>query len=674
MSFDTPFHEGELLIQERYGVVERIGGFAKRAVRDHLTEQHRDFFGMLPFVVLGSVDPDGRPWASIVAGDTGFLSTPNDRQLRVAARPILGDPLLRSLRTGSRIGGLGIQLETRRRNRFTGRVGAVDETGFTLSVDQTFGNCPQYIVARAPAGAAAAPTVAPERLTGLDAEARAMISAADTLFVATAAPADGDLRHGADVSHRGGKPGFVRVDADGTLTIPDFAGNLHFNTLGNILLNPRAGLLFADFANGDLLLLTGTAEVDFDGPEVRAFQGAERLWRFRTKEGLRLRGALPLRFEAGDASPTTLVTGDWSEAAARCDAEARRDAWRSWRIVEVRDESKTIRSLLLAPADGGGRPSFKAGQFLPIRLEVPGVGRLVRAYTVSSPPEEAPLRISVKRQGVASTYLHGLTVGDVIEAQAPRGSFTVDAAERRPVVLLSGGVGVTPMIAMLRHLVAEGRRTRHTRRTWFIHAARTQAERAFLEEARAAASDRVRVVSILTRPGVKARAGIDHDRAGRLTVETLKGILPFDDHDFYLCGPGGFVQDLYDGLRELSVADGRIFAESFGPASLRRRPDGAARSAPEGASAAEVTFSASAKTVEWTPEKGTLLELAEGAGLRPVHGCRSGTCGTCSARVSGRVRYLTEPTAPVGEGEVLICSAVPHTEADGTRAVLSLDL
>lgn len=674
MSFDPdiPFHEGEILIQERYGVVERVGAFAKRAVRDHLTEQHRDFFRELPFVVLGSVDSEGRPWASIVAGDAGFLSTPSDRQLRVGARPVSGDPLLRSLRTGSRIGGLGIQLETRRRNRFTGRVAAVDETGFTLSVDQTFGNCPQYIVTRAPAKALAAPAVAPERVAGLDAEARAMIGAADTFFVATAAPADSDLRHGADVSHRGGKPGFVRVDADGTLTIPDFTGNLHFNTLGNILLNPRAGLLFADFANGDLLLLTGTAEVDFDGAEVRAFQGAERLWRFRAEEGLRLRGALPLRFEAGEASPTTLVTGDWSEAAARLDAEARCNVWRTWRIVKIRDESKTIRSLLLAPADGGGRPSFKAGQFLPIRLEVPGIGPLIRTYTVSSPPEEAPLRISVKRQGVASTYLHGLAVGDVIEAQAPRGSFTIDTAQRRPVVLLSAGIGVTPMIAMLRHLVAEGRRTRHTRRTWFIHAARTKAERAFAAEARAAASDRVHVVSILTQPEVGERAGIDHDHSGRLTVETLKGILPFDDYDFYLCGPGGFVQDLYDGLRELDVADGRIFFETFGPTSLRRRPDGAVRSAPEGAAAAEVTFSASAKTVEWTPEKGTLLELAESAGLTPAYGCRSGVCGTCSARVSGRVRYLTEPTAPVGEGEVLICSAVPDT--DGNRAVLSLEL
>ena len=320
---DTPFHEGEIAIQRRYGVTDRIGAFARHAVRDHLTEQHRAFFPMLPFVVLGSVDPDGRPWASILGGPAGFLSTPDERHLRVAVRPVQGDPLERSLRPGARIGGLGIQFETRRRNRFTARIAEVDGAGFTLAIDQSFGNCPQYILARAPAGATVTRCALPERLAGLDEEARAMIRTADTFFVATAAPADGDLRHGADVSHRGGKPGFVRVDADGTLAIPDFAGNRHFNTLGNLLLNPRAGLVFADFASGDMLLLTGTAEIDFDGPEVRAFAGAERLWRFRAGEGLRLRGALPVSFAGGEASPNSLRTGDWAAAAAALEAAVR---------------------------------------------------------------------------------------------------------------------------------------------------------------------------------------------------------------------------------------------------------------------------------------------------------------------------------------------------------------
>jgi predicted pyridoxine 5'-phosphate oxidase superfamily flavin-nucleotide-binding protein len=188
---------------------------------------------------------------------------------------------------------LGIDLATKRRNRANGVVTAAGPHGFTLDVRQSFGNCPQYIhVREVETGATrAAP---PEALPQLDQPARSQIAAADTLFVASAARTD-ETNGGVDVSHRGGPPGFLRVDGS-TLTIPDYRGNRYFNTLGNFVANPRAALLFVDFNAGDLLHLQGTVEIVWDGPEVHAVPAAQRLWRVHVDRTVRRRGALPLRW------------------------------------------------------------------------------------------------------------------------------------------------------------------------------------------------------------------------------------------------------------------------------------------------------------------------------------------------------------------------------------------
>ncbi|EDY39088.1 oxidoreductase, FAD-binding [Cyanobium sp. PCC 7001] len=310
----SPFHAGELAIQARLGVRDRLDRQGRRVIRPVLPEQHREFYGALPCVLVGSVDGQGRPWASVLAGPPGFLATPDERTLVVAARPPAGDPLAANLRLGAAVGLLGIELATRRRNRINGRVAALKPEGFTVQVQQTFGNCPQHIQVRelrqAPASATPPPVVALDRLGAAE---TALIAAADTFFIATAVeapPASGmdaarsdDDVLGVDVSHRGGPPGFVQVDDGRTLTIPDFAGNNHFNTLGNLELNPRAGLLFVDFRRGDLLSLTGTAEVVWDGEEIRRHPGAERLLRFHLEQGLWLPAALPLRWSEPGPSP-----------------------------------------------------------------------------------------------------------------------------------------------------------------------------------------------------------------------------------------------------------------------------------------------------------------------------------------------------------------------------------
>ena len=291
----APWHEGEIALHRSIGLEEPLAEIGPKVVRGFLTEQHRGFFPLLPFAVLGAVDERGDAWATLRAGRPGFLSSPDPGRLDLAIPPDPDDPAEAGLRDGEPAALLGIDLTTRRRNRLNGTVQGRGAMGFSLEVGQSFGNCPKYITLRSPVTHSEKRGAAPERMAGLDAGARALIASADTFFVASYAPGWDGARQ-VDVSHRGGPPGFVRVDAEGVLTIPDYSGNRFFNTLGNLAANPRAGLVFVDFAHGDLLQLSGDTELLLDSPEIAGFPGAERLWRFRPRLAVRRRGALPLRW------------------------------------------------------------------------------------------------------------------------------------------------------------------------------------------------------------------------------------------------------------------------------------------------------------------------------------------------------------------------------------------
>lgn len=681
----SPWHAGEVALQEKVGVVAKMNELGRRVVRDYLPEQHRTFYRQLPFIALGAVADDGDVWATFVTGQPGFMQSPTEKILHMQLAADPHDPASSGLYDGAAIGLLGIELHSRRRNRMNGKVRGKTAQGFDIEVAQSFGNCPQYIQARdlefiREPGVFS--DVAPAESDRLTERARKMIEAADTFFVASYV-GDGEQRQ-VDVSHRGGKAGFVRIGDDGRLTIPDFAGNLFFATLGNFLVNPRAGLMFADFETGDVLQLAGVATVDLDSPEIAAFQGAERLWHFTPQRVIYREGALPLRwtFQANGWSPNSLMTGSWDEVTSRLKAAELANAWRPFKVTNVVDESATIRSFHLEPTDGAGLIPHVAGQHLPIRVNLPGHEKpVIRTYTLSTAPADGLYRISVKRDGLVSSYLHDtLHIGSVIEARAPAGQFTIDAAERRPAVLLAAGVGVTPMLAMLRHVVYEGLRKRRVRPTWFFHSARSVKERAFsreIERLAMSANGAVNVVRALTDTDA-AREGKDYDVEGRLDVALLCDTLPFNDYDFYLCGPGAFMQSMYDGLRDLNVADHRIHAEAFGPSGLQRRKDSVAASGPVRVAADQpvpIAFVKSGKEARWNPESGSLLELAEARGLNPEFGCRGGSCGTCRTRiVEGAVAYTVTPEFTVADDEALICCAVPANAETGGSDRLLLDL
>ncbi|WP_395700934.1 pyridoxamine 5'-phosphate oxidase family protein [Aquabacterium sp.] len=309
MNDDAPFHPGEVALQKRLGLDQRLAAIGRTVIRDHMPDQHRELFSKLPTLLLGAIDAAGQPWATMLSGLPGFIQSPDARTLRAGTRPGAGDPVAPLLHEGAPVGLLGLEPHTRRRNRMNGRIAQVDADGFEVQVLQSFGNCPKYIQARAPAPVARDPS-APARSESarLSPDARHLIGRADTLFIASASgPAIGSGRaEGVDVSHRGGLPGFVQLIEDESATrlvLPDYQGNFMFNTLGNLQQWPLAGLLFFDPDSGDMLQLAVRTEIQHEGAAVRGTPGAQRLVHARVTGGVWRAGAVPLRWSAAHFAP-----------------------------------------------------------------------------------------------------------------------------------------------------------------------------------------------------------------------------------------------------------------------------------------------------------------------------------------------------------------------------------
>ncbi|WEK32198.1 MAG: pyridoxamine 5'-phosphate oxidase family protein [Candidatus Pseudomonas phytovorans] len=666
----SPWHAGEKTLQEKVGVAERMEAFGQKVIRDHMPEQHRIFYHQLPFMVAASVDVQGRPWATLLEGPEGFVGSPDPRQLVIDTTLAADDPATPGLTAGKAIGLLGIELHTRRRNRINGQLQQAAQGQLQVVVEQSFGNCPQYIQLR-DYTRVDQPSLGRFDAQTLDATAISMIEAADTFFVASYVDHDNGQRS-VDVSHRGGRPGFVKVQGN-QLTIPDYAGNLHFNTLGNLLVNPQAGLLFIDFSNGNVLQLCGRAEVLLDSPAIQAFEGAERLWTLEVEQVVWRPAAVSLRWAFKEYAPTSLMTGTWAEADARLQQRQRQRQWQAWRVLRVEQESRDISSFYLEPP-GDSSVVFAPGQHIPVQVQVGDQAAMIRTYSLSSAPSDGYLRISVKAQGPASRHLHEhIAPGDVLHVRPPMGSFTLDEQSTRPLVLIGAGVGITPLLAMLREQLSKG----PVRRIHLFHGARSLADLPFGQELaslRQQAGGLLSVHRALSQPEDQAVAGHDYEFAGRLGIEQVKATLALDDYDFYLCGPGSFTQDLYEGLRKVHVPDARIHAEAFGPSTLRRHTDGDLPTLQQPPAATEpvpVYFAASAKEARWVPGSGTLLELAEARGLAPEFSCRGGSCGTCKTRlVSGQVHYPNPPAELPEAGSVLICCAVPAKVEEGVQALV----
>lgn len=535
----TPFHAGEREAQRRAGV-EDIAAASRGFIRDHMPEQHRAFFAALPFLVIAAGDNEGRPWVSILEGPEGFASSPDPGILELDTSLAAGDPLADSLVPDRPVGLLGIELATRRRNRLNGRLTATTG-GYTVAVSQSFGNCPQYIRERKwhRVETDAARSRTSSRLDDAQAE---RIAAADTFFIGSGHREDGDgAANGYDASHRGGPPGFVRVEDGGALSFPDYPGNNFFNTIGNLIDDARVGLLFIDFESGGMLHISGRARIDWE-PATRHDPDARRIIRVEIDRVIDRPGVLALRWRRPGGTGRPL------------------------KVIDKVRETETITSFVLSATDGAPLQLFQAGQHLPIRLDLPHhATRVERSYSLSGDPAAPTYRISVKREedGIASCFLHDeVEVGDVVEAGSPSGDFVVPKGQR-PVALVSAGVGITPMLAMLHAFV----RTQPDRLGWFVHGSRNQRHLAFAREV----EDLIgRAPQVMSRIYFSAPKDGGADRsphsAGRITAGDLIELTGDADCDYMLCGPTRFIGEIRAGLEASGVPSERIHFETFGSA------------------------------------------------------------------------------------------------------------
>jgi predicted pyridoxine 5'-phosphate oxidase superfamily flavin-nucleotide-binding protein len=296
MCAEEIFHDGELEIQRRAGVAAVAARVGEANVIDSVPPGFADFLSERFFVVVGSADPDGHVWASLLIGPPGFIRTVDSRHLAVMAEPVSGDPLQRSVDAGPvAVGLLALDAATRSRIRVNGVASRRPDGGLVIEVSEVFGNCPKYIQRRTPASLIGEGDVGHTRIrsTALDGPQSSLVSAADTFFIASLHP-----DRGADASHRGGRPGFVRVQPDGrSLTFPDYTGNSMFQTLGNLQVDGRAGLLFIDWERGDTLQLSGRARIVWDADTIAAWPGAQRVVEFAIEAVQQHQRALPLRWE-----------------------------------------------------------------------------------------------------------------------------------------------------------------------------------------------------------------------------------------------------------------------------------------------------------------------------------------------------------------------------------------
>jgi len=295
---DSIYHSGERKLHAETGAVEAAAGMG-RMVLPVIAHLYVDFIQSQRYVIIGAADNQGMAWGSILSGEPGFMQVMDERTLRIDAFPDKQDPVSGNFREGAEIGLLLLDFSTRRRLRVNGRV-VIEDGGFSVRTSQVYPNCPRYIQSRncETGGNASVYPRFTRQTTSLNREYQERIGRADTFFIASYHP-----EGGADVSHRGGYPGFVRVVDGETIIWPDYNGNGMFNTLGNIVENPACGLLFMDFEKGGTLQLSGSADIIWNSARVDTFPGAERIIEFRIKRVIETENAINLRWSFIDYSP-----------------------------------------------------------------------------------------------------------------------------------------------------------------------------------------------------------------------------------------------------------------------------------------------------------------------------------------------------------------------------------
>lgn len=634
MASDSPYHEGELAVQERAGVAQAARASAA-ALRDSIPAGALYFIREQAMVVAGSLDATGGVWASVLFGAPGFLRAVDERTLildRGACHTATGDALWNNLQANPRIGLLLIELETRRRLRINGRIRTVTDSRCVIDVERAYANCPKYIQRRRlELDGSSGEDTSPICLHGrqLDAARQAWIEGADTFFVASAHP-----EQGVDASHRGGYPGFVKVLNPHRLRVPDYVGNNMFNTLGNFACYPHAGLVFIDFERGRLLQLSGVPELRWDLTDASGETGGTaRYWEFELECWRETVLPAQPRWQFLDYSPfSPQPDSRVGNAQATLDLRVER-AWL---------ETARVKAFRLFAADGGVLPAFAAGAHLPVRVRDANGEWVERCYSLASDPaDRSHYRIGVLAEPDGrggSLYLHhSLRAGDRLQARPPQNAFPLETRAGHSI-LLAGGIGITPLLAMLHTLKAKGR-------SFELHySARHFRDLAFRQEIMALAGDKASFYAS-GEPG-----------AARLALPAILAN-PEPGTHVYVCGPRRMIV----AVRDLSRAGGwpveHIHFESFGAGAGPHDRE------------LVVTLARSGKVVR-VPASRTVLDVLLDEGLAVPHDCRRGECSLCATRVVEGAPEHRDLCLNTEERKHAMCVCVSRARGDA----LTLDL
>lgn len=361
--------------------------------------------------------------------------------------------------------------------------------------------------------------------------------------------------------------------------------------------------------------------------------------------------------------------------AANATQPVEHGSWRGFRefyVAQIIQETVECKSVILKPVDGKPIADFKPGQHLTFRLPIPGESKpLVRCYSLSDGPGKGHYRISVKAisspqgkselpAGKASSFINNnLIAGDRLEVKAPSGHFYLDASES-PIVLLAGGIGITPMISMIDSIIQQ----EISRTVLLVYGVRNSEDQAFKQyiDTVTRQHQNIHVIHCFSQPSPTDKAGVDYHVKGYASVDMLKQVLPNNEYVFYLCGPPQFMDSLYEGLIEWQVPESRISFEAFGPATIKKKasraPDANQELSRSGG--VEIKFAASGNVANWTAENDSLLDCAEENDVIIDSGCRAGSCGTCATGlISGKVKYADGVEPDCEPGKCLVCVARP---------------
>lgn len=596
MQIYNPYHQGELVVQKRSNE-SNTAQMNGTVIDSDIPVGALRFIAQQPMAVLGSIDPYGRVWASVLFGQPGFVHALNNRSLEIDTsqqRLNLNDPLWSNLERSPNIGILIIELESRRRLRINGVAKKVSGNRYNVNVERAYPNCPKYIqrrqlkTDRLESSANSTPCTQGVKLNETQ---KALITHADTFFVASSNP-----DQGVDASHRGGKPGFVQLLNDDQLRIPDFVGNSMFNTLGNIVSYPYAGLVFIDFEGNRILQLTGRAEVlwDVDDPHGEA-GGTHRFWQFDIIEWHEHTLPYNLNWEFIDYSPhnpeplTELTTSDML----------------SLKVEKVQHEADNIKSFRLRAMDGGCLPPFEAGSHIQVQVQLPDHTRDLRHYSLLSDPNERSMyeiAVFAEPEGRGgSLYLHQhIHDGDVLEAKLAKNEFPMVASAEH-TILIAGGIGITPIMAMLQKLATE-------KQSFELHySVRKHSEFVFYDRIKQLAGDKAHFYASR------------ETNSQRLNLDALLSTLKPRAH-IYVCGPLRMITAVQETSKTHGWSSMQVHFESFGTQLM---PDD---------QPVRIYLAKSDQTI-CVPADQTILDTLLNAGINIPFQCKRGECSMCLTRV-----------------------------------------